>query len=304
MQKLEKSIRKMEAASFQKEAQRELVYTGTEGCELGRVRWIGSTYLPGRAAARAVYTQRWVSKSYAIIYVEQGTARLDGLSRNTVLLKRGDLFFLFPGMLFRYGVQRSEAWHETFAVFNGPVFDVWRETKLLDPERPVWHLEVDGNWGQKIREIAAAPDQTSVEPLRLITRLMSFLTEARLADQSARVVDDEPEWLRNGRMMLEDHLRDSLSLPEIARQIGLTYDAFRKQFLRHTGQTPARYRQSMRIAAARDLLVHTPLSVKEIANSLGFSSAFHFSECFLQATGVRPREFRMRVHLPERLTEE
>ena len=72
----------------------------------------------------------------------------------------------------------------------------------------------------------------------------------------------------------------------------MSYDALRKQFLRHTGETPARYRTQKRIAVAADLLLHTSMSIKQIAANLNFCSEFHFSQKFKQIKGVSPREFR------------
>jgi transcriptional regulator GlxA family with amidase domain len=98
----------------------------------------------------------------------------------------------------------------------------------------------------------------------------------------------------NGQTFVGRSRAPSDELSQVAAATGLSYDTFRRQFTRATSVSPARYRMKKRLAAARDLLLHTPLSAKQIAASLGFSSTFHFSECFMKANGMRPSEFRKR----------
>ena len=78
----------------------------------------------------------------------------------------------------------------------------------------------------------------------------------------------------------------------IARKLGLSYETFRKDFARHTGQPPARYRLHRLIDQARALITERHLSNKQLAETLGFYDEFHFSRHFRQVTGQSPREFR------------
>lgn len=280
-----------------KSAERELLYTGTEACELGQVRWVGISRMAASVETRPASTPHWVSKSYALLFVRRGAGRYHGLGPQPLSLARGDLFFLFPGLPFRYTISRRQIWEENFVVFNGPVFDLWRETGVLDPQHPVWRPALEEDWSAKIRALADPPPGGVLAPLVLVSRLTNLLAQARVSSQSAigKDADAEPAWLQTGKWMLEDHARHALSLHAVATHAGMTYDAFRKQFLKRTGSTPARYRMEKRLAAARDLLEHTPLSIKEIAAGLGFSSTFHFSEAFLKAYGVRPSTARKSV---------
>ena len=46
---------------------------------------------------------------------------------------------------------------------------------------------------------------------------------------------------------------------------------------------------------ARALLLNSMLSVKEIAEVLGFSSQYHFSNCFKARIGKSPSDFRKTI---------
>ena len=54
-------------------------------------------------------------------------------------------------------------------------------------------------------------------------------------------------------------------------------------------------RMEKKMEQARILLRHSPLSIKEIAERLGFSSQYHLSGYFKSRTGVSPRRFRQTI---------
>jgi transcriptional regulator GlxA family with amidase domain len=86
-----------------------------------------------------------------------------------------------------------------------------------------------------------------------------------------------------------------VELDALARQLGVSFESFRKGFRAATGKSPARYRSEKRVEAAAQLLASSCLSSKEIAQRLGFADECHFSKRFKQLTGVAPRDFRRRV---------
>jgi transcriptional regulator GlxA family with amidase domain len=52
------------------------------------------------------------------------------------------------------------------------------------------------------------------------------------------------------------------------------------------------YQMTVRFQRARDLLINTDKSIKEIAGLLGFHSAFHFSSQFRSITEATPTQYR------------
>jgi transcriptional regulator GlxA family with amidase domain len=55
----------------------------------------------------------------------------------------------------------------------------------------------------------------------------------------------------------------------------------------------------LRIGRARELLLGTNLSVKQIAYALRFASPYHFSKIFKKKTGMAPQQWRERTRRPE-----
>jgi AraC family transcriptional regulator len=93
-----------------------------------------------------------------------------------------------------------------------------------------------------------------------------------------------------------EFIRDSLHLPvtlaDIAASAGLSPYHFGRVFRVATGVPPHRFLTRMRIDVARRRLADSDLSVTEVAQLCGFSSASQFSTAFRRETGMAPRTFR------------
>lgn len=66
---------------------------------------------------------------------------------------------------------------------------------------------------------------------------------------------------------------------------------FRKLFKDNFGTTPKQYILNLRIEEAKRLLYEGISSVSAVSEACGFSSVYHFSRAFRQATGFTPSEY-------------
>ena len=66
----------------------------------------------------------------------------------------------------------------------------------------------------------------------------------------------------------------------------------RKVFKEYTGFAPAQYFMRLKMERAKDYLLNTDLSCKEITFRLGFDSASYFNKMFRLYEGITPIQFR------------
>jgi AraC-like DNA-binding protein len=229
---------------------------------------------------------------YALIYIKRGTGVFTNATGFASTFEPGDVFLLFPELGHRYGATTDAGMEEIFITFQGPIFDLWKRSGLLNPKQPQFHLEPVSFWLEKLLEVIDTTPHDATETLRPVTRLCNLLGEMLITASTKREDNDSAPWLSTARAALGTNLHQPLSVQDIAQQIGIPYDSFRHQFRQLTGLSPGRYRLNQRIAAASDLLLHTPLSIRQIAHTLGFNTEFHFSQRFKEAKGVSPRKFR------------
>jgi DNA-binding response OmpR family regulator len=81
-------------------------------------------------------------------------------------------------------------------------------------------------------------------------------------------------------------------LAELARRVGTHKKRLTKAFQGQKGQSVFEYVRQERLLLARRLLTQTPLTVAEIAEEAGFSSAANFATAFKAAGGSSPTAYR------------
>jgi len=88
------------------------------------------------------------------------------------------------------------------------------------------------------------------------------------------------------------HLNEPLEIHNLSRIAGVSPSHFFHVFKRATGRTPVDYFIGTRISKACELLEKSTLSVKEIADLMGYGDPFYFSRIFKSVQGIAPSEYR------------
>ncbi len=102
--------------------------------------------------------------------------------------------------------------------------------------------------------------------------------------------ESERDKIREACQVLEQHIDQPITIPELARRVAMNECYLKKGFKALVGKTIHDYQQGLRIARAKELLQKQGLSVTEVANTLGYSSISHFSTAFKRVTGLKPCE--------------
>jgi AraC family transcriptional regulator, glycine betaine-responsive activator len=95
--------------------------------------------------------------------------------------------------------------------------------------------------------------------------------------------------LRKIVSLMAANVEQPLPLDRIAAETGTTLRTMARLFEVELGLSPGRYYQSLRLARARDLALHTNLPLGQIALRCGFSCASALSRAFATLYGHRPR---------------
>ncbi len=96
-----------------------------------------------------------------------------------------------------------------------------------------------------------------------------------------------------GAARLNECLGDSsLTVANVASELGMSEGYFRRLFLQVYGISPRKYLIARRIALAKELLLSEPISCREIAFRCGFESESYFSKEFRRHAGISASDFR------------
>ncbi len=127
------------------------------------------------------------------------------------------------------------------------------------------------------------PEPLVIEPTGLVVRQSSDM-----------VAIDDPELARAVRF-IRQHACSGIRIRDILDEVPLSRSVLERKFRSLLNRTPHAEIQRIRIARARQLLLESDLSLRDIAECTGFSGEKYFSDAFHRETGVRPGAFR-RTH--------
>lgn len=94
---------------------------------------------------------------------------------------------------------------------------------------------------------------------------------------------------------IEEHWDEDFSLEFLAKKCTLSTTHFRHLFKNQYNISPLKYRDSLRLLYAKDLLLQDFYSVSEIAFKCGFTDTNYFCRFFKKNTNLSPAQFRRKT---------
>ena len=94
------------------------------------------------------------------------------------------------------------------------------------------------------------------------------------------------------RRYIREHISEELGRNELAALVYLNPDYLSHIFRERTGVSLIDYITTERMKKARELLVSTDLSIRDVALAVGYSNISYFSRQFKRSQGKTPLEFR------------
>lgn len=118
--------------------------------------------------------------------------------------------------------------------------------------------------------------------------LIASIQQHRLSPALLRKCQDD-KLLGTLQRIFDDNLSSNLTNRDIATALNISLSQVTHRLPALLGESPARAFLRYRIKYAEKLLLLSPgISVKEVANRLGFTNEFHFSRAFKRLTGKVP----------------
>lgn len=90
---------------------------------------------------------------------------------------------------------------------------------------------------------------------------------------------------------LENHITEKIYLEELANIANISQAHLRRLFLKHLGMSPIKYKNSILIKSACNMLLYENMNVGETAEALNFADIYTFSQFFKKEKGISPKKF-------------
>jgi transcriptional regulator GlxA family with amidase domain len=104
--------------------------------------------------------------------------------------------------------------------------------------------------------------------------------------------DTLPAAIREAIRLFETHVEDPLRIPDVAAAVGLSGRHFERMFKRETGQSPLRYYHQLRLMKARQRVLYSSDTLRDIAASVGYMTSSPMVRHYTALFGVSPRDER------------
>lgn len=237
-----------------------------------------------------------VMDEYQINYITEGSGIIE-TRHGTFPIIPGTIIVIRPGEWHRYRPSKETGWKEHYVGFEGKYADHIFANGFFQDSKPVIHI---GFQDQVLKSFYAIFDVVRDEKAGyqqvasgiLIQLLGSIISCVKNKDFEGKDIERK---IRKARLYFRDNLDKNIDVEKLASELNIGYSYFRRMFKKFTGISPVQYHLMLRLQRAKDLLVSTDMSVKEIALGLGFQSIFYFTRIFKKKMGVPPTDLRKKL---------
>ncbi|WP_309668127.1 GlxA family transcriptional regulator [Tabrizicola sp.] len=105
--------------------------------------------------------------------------------------------------------------------------------------------------------------------------------------------------IREAIRLFENHVEDPLRIPDVAAAVDMSGRHFERLFKRETGQSPLRYYRQLRLSKARQRVLYSNDSLRDIAASVGYLTSAPMARHYTELFGVSPKHERRMLTGPQ-----
>lgn len=248
---------------------------------------------PGHPAG---YNFNWengrILHEFQLNYITRGEGILETKS-GEYSIKEGSVIIITPGLWHRYKPLNS-GWKEHYVGFNGTFANHLFESEFFSGKPAVLQIGFNERLLQSFQEIFnhVSMEKTGYQQIcsgLVIYILSTIISIKKNEDFEGKLIE---QTIQRACLTIRESMDKNLNIQQLACDLNIDYSLFRKMFKVYTGISPGQYHLSLRIRQAKDLLINTDLSIKEISYRLGFESIYYFSRIFKSKTGINPTEYK------------
>jgi len=225
---------------------------------------------------------------YTLQFMESGAVSL-AYDDRSYLLEGAWFWPAYPGPLIKFHVAPGhDTWFHRHVGFRGPLVAEWIAAGLWlqEPQPMPGGGDYPALFDQIIHQARRSDRWGRLRAANLVEQLLLELAESR-----AQAPLGEP-WIDSALLLLNSEESFSPDYGRMAAKLNIGLSTLRRRFKEATGMALHTYVLERRMARARTLLVETDLSIKAIAERLGYDNVYFFSRQFTQQARVPPGAYR------------
>lgn len=192
-----------------------------------------------------------------------------------------------------------DSFRKLFMEIPGCLKKIFAAQSSKSPDRQFYHQSSFSTQTAFIlNQIMGCPYHGEIKRLFLEAKILELvaLKLAEFGEDNPRTCFEltrrDLDRVREAYQILHDRFEHPPNLNDLSRQVGLNRNRLNMGFKRLYGNTAFNILRSIRLAESCSLLLHTDLSLAEIALSVGYNSQSNFTTAFRRQFGKTPKSVR------------
>lgn len=230
-----------------------------------------------------------------ILYVLSGNGviAMDGV---IYPLKQGDLIVVNPGIPHCESSVSGSKMHLVFLAVEQFEVEGLRKNHLIGNHMPP--VIAGQDYRYKIESYFTDIISESADKIMLSTAMNKNLASAllililRLYHSRSERAADLKEECRRIKDYIDKNYTSPITLDSLSEQVYISKYYLSHIFKSQTGTSPIKYLINKRISEAAQLLIHTDLSIRDIALRVGYDDPVYFSQMFKKVMDESPAAYR------------
>ena len=245
-------------------------------------------------AVRTTYPQG--RNDYQLIYIAAGKGEFH-LKNGTRIVEKGNMILYRPREQQIYRYYAADKVEVYWVHFTGSQVEGLLSHYNLPKDKNVLFIgdSPDCQWlyNQMIRELQLRRDNYD-ELLQMLLRHVLLIANRCLKEREKGIENIFNE-IESAIHYFNKNYNKSITIEEYAKEHFISANRFILNFKNVSGVTPQQYIIHLRISVAKERLVSTDKSIKEVAAEVGYNNALYFSRLFRKIVGLSPSDYRANI---------
>lgn len=240
-------------------------------------------------------TKGRVLEEYQLVYITKGIGYFKNSSTDFISVTKGQVIVLFPGQWHSYYPDENIGWNEYYIGFCGGVIDNIAENSFFSKDNPILNVGLNEELVSLFKCAIEVAKIDKIATQQHLFGIVMHMIGLILSESQCVTLDnmEHSQTIELARIIMKENVFENIYPEELSAKLNMNYTTFRKLFKNVTGYSPAKYFQTLKIQKAKQLLLETSFSVKEISHKLNYYSPERFNTTFKNSTGETPAKYRI-----------
>jgi AraC-like DNA-binding protein len=235
-----------------------------------------------------------ILNEYQFVYITKGEGILKIDSSEVFQVSKGQIILLFPSQWHSYYPTAESGWNEYYIGFCGEIIENIVNNSFLSKKNQLLDVGLNEELVNLFKRAIETVEKDKIASQQHLMGIVMHMVGLIISESQDKKLDYvySKQIIESAKIIMNENIYQNIYPEELSAELNINYTSFRKMFKHITGFAPAKYFQALKIRKAKQLLLESSFSVKEISYMLCFYSPESFNITFKKYTGQTPSKYR------------